>query len=50
MVGAERWEEIYRSKAEDELSWFEEDPVVSLRLIVSYGDPALPVVDVWPTV
>lgn len=33
----EHWDEVYRAKAEKELSWFEEHPAVSLDLIRAAG-------------
>jgi len=34
---AEHWESVYRTKAEDEVSWFEESPQSSLDLIAAAG-------------
>ncbi len=31
--GREHWESVYRTKAPDEVSWFQRDPLVSLRLV-----------------
>ena len=31
------WERIYETKAPDEMSWFQVEPVLSLRLIESAG-------------
>ncbi len=40
------WDEVYSSKAPDELSWFQREPSTSLRLLTAYGRPTEPVVDV----
>jgi len=40
------WDEIYAAKQLGELSWTEEDPATSLRLITGFGDTAQGVVDV----
>jgi trans-aconitate methyltransferase len=41
------WEGIYADKAEHEVSWHQDQPVMSLRLIEQAGvDPAEPVIDV----
>ena len=41
-----RWEAIYTSSAPEDRSWTEGSPVVSLRLLDAYADPARGVVDV----
>jgi hypothetical protein len=33
----ERWQNVYQSKSEDEVSWFQADPVLSLELIGRAG-------------
>lgn len=40
------WETIYRTKGEEELSWHQDEPTVSLRLIRSVADPGSKVIDV----
>ncbi len=41
------WEEVYRTRAEDEVSWFIADPETSLTLVESSGiDKADPIIDV----
>lgn len=41
------WQEVYRTKAPTEVSWFQNEPVVSLELIESLGvDSAQPIIDV----
>ncbi len=41
------WEQVYREKAEDEVSWFIADPETSLTLVESTGiDKADPIIDV----
>ena len=43
----EHWEDVYRTKGEREVSWFQETPSVSLELIRSTGATRLsPIVDV----
>lgn len=42
----EHWEAIYSTKGSAELSWFEESPVTSLRLITSVSTSGSAVVDV----
>jgi hypothetical protein len=32
-----KWENIYSGKQDDEFSWFQEDPEVSVRLIEKYS-------------
>jgi trans-aconitate methyltransferase len=44
---ARHWEDVYRRKAEDEVSWFEPAPQVSLRLMDRVGaGPSSAVVDI----
>lgn len=40
------WEEIYQSKGVNDVSWFEGEPVTSLRLIDAWAGPPGPAVDV----
>ena len=43
----DHWEHIYESKAENELSWFQERPVVSLDLIRATGaKPSAAIIDI----
>ena len=40
------WEQVYRARASDEVSWFQAEPATSLRLITSAGVPTGGVLDV----
>jgi 2-polyprenyl-3-methyl-5-hydroxy-6-metoxy-1,4-benzoquinol methylase len=41
------WEQVYRTKSENEVSWFQTDPTTSLQLIAATGaGPASAVIDV----
>ena len=40
------WEAIYHAKAEDELSWHQDDPALSLRLIREVASPEDRIIDV----
>jgi trans-aconitate methyltransferase len=40
------WNEVYGTRAPDEVSWYQRDPAVSLRLIESHARPDAAVVDV----
>jgi len=43
----EHWEEVYRSRSEHEVSWFEDEPRVSLDMIRAAGLPLdAPIIDV----
>lgn len=43
----DHWEEVYRSKSEREVSWFEDEPRMSLELIRAAGLPLdAPIIDV----
>lgn len=42
----EHWQQIYSSKAADEVSWFQREPEMSLRLIEKYSSPSSHVIDV----
>lgn len=42
----EHWEQVYTTKAEGDLSWFQAEPQVSLGLIRSVGSPSSRVIDV----
>ena len=43
----EHWERVYRDKAADQVSWYQADPAVSLRLIrEALPDPAGAIIDV----
>jgi hypothetical protein len=35
--GKSHWERIYTTKAPDEVSWFQPEPVASMRLIEAAG-------------
>lgn len=39
MESKEHWEQVYRSKAPTEVSWFQEHDALSLRLIQDAGVP-----------
>ncbi len=43
---AHHWNEIYRSRDREELTWFQAEPVVSLQLIAAATDPGASVVDI----
>jgi SAM-dependent methyltransferase len=46
-VSAPHWDEVYRSRGADEVSWFQPSPVVSLELIAASGvSLEAPVIDV----
>jgi len=40
------WDEVYRSKPVDSVSWYQDKPAVSLRLVTSVGAAACALVDV----
>lgn len=42
----EHWEAIYRTRTEDELSWHQREPRLSLRLIRSVADPQDRIIDI----
>jgi trans-aconitate methyltransferase len=43
----DHWQKVYTSKAENELSWFQENPAPSLELIVRAGaNPASGIIDI----
>jgi 2-polyprenyl-3-methyl-5-hydroxy-6-metoxy-1,4-benzoquinol methylase len=42
----QHWEAIYHAKAEDELSWHQDDPTLSLRLIREVATPRSRIIDV----
>ena len=44
--GVGHWDEVYTTKAVDDVSWFQPDPVVSFRLVTSVATPASRIVDV----
>lgn len=44
---SQHWDEVYSTKAHDQVSWFQQEPSVSLELIESlHLEPAQPIVDV----
>lgn len=43
---SEHWEQVYSSKSADEVSWFQREPKVSLRLIEKFSTPSSDVVDI----
>lgn len=43
---AEHWDRVYAVNPPETVSWFQEDPGTSLRLLTAAGDPAMPVIDV----
>jgi hypothetical protein len=46
-VSAPHWDEVYRSRGADEVSWFQPSPVVALELIAASGvSLEVPVIDV----
>jgi SAM-dependent methyltransferase len=42
----QHWEAIYRAKAEDELSWHQDEPVLSLQLVRELASPESRIIDV----
>ena len=47
ITGREHWDKVYRTKAEDEVSWFEAIPDTSIRLIENAQLPkTAPIIDV----
>lgn len=42
----QHWQQVYDSRDVREVSWFQDDPSVSLRLVESVADPSCSVVDV----
>jgi len=42
----EHWQQVYSSKAADEVSWYQRDPEVSIRLIEKHSSPSSHVIDV----
>jgi len=42
----QHWESIYRTKPEDELSWHQEEPTLSLRLIREVATPESRIIDI----
>ncbi|MHB8352567.1 MAG: class I SAM-dependent methyltransferase [Thermoplasmata archaeon] len=40
------WESIYRTKGEDELSWHQDAPTLSLRLIEEVANPGTRIIDI----
>ncbi|MGA9078347.1 MAG: class I SAM-dependent methyltransferase [Acidimicrobiales bacterium] len=45
-VPARHWDAVYAAKATDDVSWFQADPVVSLRLLAKWASPSGSVVDI----
>lgn len=45
-MSQKHWEQVYSSKAADEVSWFQRQPEVSLRLIEKYASLSSRVIDV----
>lgn len=45
-MGAEHWDSVYGTKRADEVSWFQERPETSLRLLTRFARPGGSVVDV----
>ena len=44
--GRKHWDDVYEARAEDELTWFEATPAVSVDLVRRYLQPGDPLVDV----
>ncbi len=42
----QHWESIYRTKQEDELSWHQDEPTLSLRLIREVANPDSRIIDI----
>ena len=42
----QHWEAIYDAKAEDELSWHQDDPALSLRLVREVASPQSRIIDI----
>lgn len=45
-TGEEHWEQVYRSRRPDEVSWYEASPDVSLRLVASVAPDPVAIIDV----
>jgi SAM-dependent methyltransferase len=45
-VTAEHWDEIYATRAADEVSWFQREPSMSLRLVDAFAGTSDAIVDV----
>ena len=43
---AEHWDTIYGTKATEEVSWFQQQPTTSLRLLTSVAPPSSTVIDI----
>jgi hypothetical protein len=43
---AEHWTDVYATKATDAVSWYQENPLVSLRLIEQSASPPASILDV----
>src|SRR3954451_4349872 len=43
---AAHWDSLYKTKASDAVSWYQDEPSVSLRLLREEADPGAPVFDV----
>jgi SAM-dependent methyltransferase len=44
--GPEHWDRVFGARHEADLTWFEADPEVSLRLVTAHAGPGEPVLDV----
>lgn len=43
---ADHWDTVYGTKATDEVSWFQQQPTTSLRLLASVAPPSSTVIDI----
>lgn len=46
LASKQHWEQVYRDKAEDTVSWFQVHPQLSLELIRAHTKPGEPIIDV----
>ncbi len=46
VVRSQHWDTVYATKRQDEVSWFQAEPVTSLRLLTRWSSPAASAVDV----
>jgi len=45
-VSSSRWDSVYRTRPIDQVSWYQREPTVSLRLVTSNAVPGAAVIDV----
>ena len=42
----EHWNEVYATRAVDDVSWYQDNPATSVRLLKAFSAPSDPIVDV----